>query len=189
MELICKKMTEKAKDIAILEEINNEAFPDDERVELQRMFQICEQTNGEVLGFYEGDVLIGYAMMHENDACAYLNFFAIKKSERCKGYGQKVLKAIQDRYVSLQLIIDFEILDPKAENYEMRKRRKAFYLRCGMQETGYCTKLSDNYFELVCNHGKLNVQAAGDLMKQVHAKMPELGDRLYHYEQKTGVRL
>lgn len=63
---------------------------------------------------------------------------------------------------------------------------KALYtLLSGNVNAGLLSRI----IELVCNHGKLNVQAAGDLMKQVHAKMPELGDRLYHYEQKTGVRL
>lgn len=183
MELSYKVMTMDAKDIDILNEINEEAFPDDERVELPEMFRVCDLTNGEVLGWYAAEELIGYAMMNLNEKCAYLNYFAIKQSERSKGYGQKILQMLQEKYAGLQLIIDFEVMDEKAENYEIRKRRKAFYLRGGMQETGYYTKLSDNYFELVSNHGALEVEAAENLMKQVHAVMPSLSGKLYKSDE------
>lgn len=179
MEFDCKVMTMSSEDIEVLEKINYEAFPDDERIELPKIFSVCELTDGEVLGWYADGELIGFSMTHRNDTCVYLNFFAIKNSERCKGYGHKVLQMLQDRYSDVQLILDFEVLDAEADNYEIRKRRKAFYLRNGMCETGYYTKLYDNYFELVCNHGKLNVDDAKSLLEKIHSVMPELSGKLY----------
>lgn len=174
-----KVMTMDSEDIGLLSEINDEAFPDDERIEISKMLGVCALTDGEVLGWYDKGKMIGFSMTHRNEECVYLNFFAVKNSERCKGYGHVLLKAIQDRYSDVQMVIDFEMVEPQADNYEIRKRRKDFYLRNGMCETGYCTKLGDNYFELVCNHGDLNVVAVEELLKKVHAVLPELSEKLY----------
>ena len=179
MVIECKVMTMEMEDIGLLADMNNEAFPDDERIELSKMISVCALTDGEVLGWYDGGKLIGFSMTHQNEECVYLNFFAVKNSERCKGYGHILLQKLQDRYFDIQLVIDFEIPESSADNCEIRKRRKAFYLENGMCETGYCTKLGDNYFELVCNHGDLNVTAVKRLLEKVHAVLPELSEKIY----------
>ena len=182
MVIDCKVMTMDAEDIGQLEEINKEAFPDDERIEIPKMLSVCTQTDGEVLGWYVEGQIIGFSMTHRNEECVYLNYFAVKNSERCKGYGHQLLQKIQDRYLGTQLVLDFEMIDLRADNYEIRKRRKAFYLTNGMCETGYCTKLYDNYFEVVCNHGVLNVGATENLLEKIHVVLPELSEKLYRME-------
>lgn len=185
-ELRGKLLTSDSKDIAVLEKINQEAFPDNERLPVPQMFYICQKVGGEMIGWYVENRMIGFSMVLSNDSCVYLNYLAMKNSERCKGYGHKILQLLQDRYFGKQFTLDFEVLDPAADNYDIRKRRKAFYLRNGMYETGYYTKLEDTYFELVCNRKTLNTDSMKKLMSTIHSVIAVFSEKLYEKSPISG---
>ena len=72
----------------------------------------------------------------------------------------------------------FEEIDPNAENYAQRIRRKNFYLRNGFHETGHYTLLQEERFEVVCSTGTLHTEAFKDLLVILHANRPEFSDML-----------
>ena len=60
-----------------------------------------------------------------------------------------------------------ETQDEKAENAEERKRRKAFYLRNGLKETGLFVNVYDTDFELLTPDGELTFWEYVDFLREV----------------------
>lgn len=123
------------KDLLKLESINSEAFPPTEYVSFDVLFRLSEEMDTDILGVYESETPVGFTVVVKNKFCAYIFLLAIDKNVRSKGYGSNTLQEVMKRYPDQQMILDFEELDLKAENYLQRVKRKAFYLRNGFHET------------------------------------------------------
>ena len=158
--------------------INEEAFPPSEFMPLGMMFDLTEKIGGSVWGIYTEKGPAGFAMTVRNNKCEYFLFLAIDRKLRNQGLGAKAVKAFFREFSGRQVILDFEELDPEAENYPLRLRRKNFYLRCGFHETGRFTMYRGSRFEVVCNGGELETGSFRDLIKRIHAVHPEYPDIL-----------
>lgn len=161
------------KDRKYFEQINNEAFPLSERMSMNEIFSFASNTATDVLGIYDFDIPVGFAVLLKNEQCGYVYFIAIDKNKRSKGYGRAAMNKILEVYSQLQIVLDFEEIDENAENYIQRIRRKNFYLRNGFHETGNYTLLSEDRFEVVCSSGKLRKEAFKDLLNVIHKFRPE----------------
>lgn len=171
-------LNRESKDIKIFEKINFEAFPPNERLEFDRIFDFADRENVDFLGIYDNALPVGFILFLKNSECGYVYFFAIDKNSRSKGYGGAALKKLAETYPELQIILDFEEIDPNAENAEQRLKRKSFYLRNGFCETGNYTFLNEQRFEVVCTKGELNRVAFKKLIKILHANFSEFLDAL-----------
>ena len=83
-------------------------------------------------------------------------FFAVDESLRSKGYGSAILQEIQKKYPNKQIIISIEPCDETAPDIEIRKKRKAFYLRNRYKETGYKIKLAGVIQEIIISGGEFD---------------------------------
>ncbi|MBQ6508814.1 MAG: GNAT family N-acetyltransferase [Flexilinea sp.] len=158
--------------------INEEAFPPSEFMPVAMMFELTEKLDGSVWGIYTEKELAGFAMTFRNEKCEYFFFLAIDRNLRNQGLGTEAVKAFFREFSGRQVILDFEEMDPEADNYPMRLRRKNFYLRCGFHETGHFTMFRGNRFEVVCNGGELETESFRDLITKIHAIHPEYPDIL-----------
>lgn len=150
-------------EIESLEELNRDAFPESEFMAIPEMIRVCSVIGGETLAWYFRGRLAGFSMSLTNSRCAYHNYLAVMPSMRSHGLGQKIIARIISRYSPRQSVLDFEFPDPAADNNEIRKRRKALYLRSGFHETGYYTVLSGDPFEVCCTGEELDIPALKDL--------------------------
>ncbi len=178
MKLELIRLQSDSKDRAYFEEVNREAFPPSERLEMDEIFAFAQDTDTDILGIYDEKTPIGFAVLLKNAECAYIYYIAIDKNLRSKGYGGAALGELMEAYSDLQLSLDFEELKEEAENIEQRIRRKNFYLRNGFHETGNYTLLCGERFEVVCNKGELQKPAFKELLKILHAHRPEFPDVL-----------
>lgn len=178
MNLDLIKLYPNHKDIDFFESVNNEAFPEIERMSFQEAFELSSMTDTDVIGFYENGNPIGFSVLVKNDMCGYIYFLAIDSNKRSMGYGSAALQKLIDTYSDIQLILDFEELDPKAENINQRIARKKFYLRNGFYETGKFTILSGVRFEVVCANKNLKEEDLMDLIHLMHKHNPEFLDKL-----------
>ncbi len=153
-----KKIKKENKDFRIFDAINNEAFPIEERWDLDHALNY--EIPADVVGLYDDDRPIGFYMALSDDQMVYLCYFAIKKEERSHGYGSRALQMICNHYErdGKQVCIDLEKQDPQAENAIQRKVRKQFYLRNGFYETGYSTNFWQLSFELLCHDHEFQVE-------------------------------
>lgn len=176
LKLLCLKSD--SKDRKCFEKINSDAFPQNERMDMEDIFAFAESTNTDVLGIYDENAPVGFAVILKNSECGYIYFLAVDKNMRSRGYGSAALEKIISMYPKLQIVLDFEEIDEKADNIMQRIRRKNFYLQNGFHETGNYTFLCEERFEVVCTKGELKKAAFKDLIKILHTYNPVFLDVL-----------
>lgn len=82
-----------------------------------------------------------------------LDYLAVISSERGKGYGSKMLSAIKTDLPAGAVMLEIERTDLAAngEELETRTRRKAFYIKNGVTETGVTTVADGGIgYEILC---------------------------------------
>ena len=112
------------KDISVL---FLEAFPEDERPPLFVFLNSLKKKEITMLTFYDGETFIGFAClaMYQDVCCIF--FLAVSRPYRHQGYGGQMLEIIKRDYKDYVLMLGFEEVNPKYQNYEERVSRKAFY--------------------------------------------------------------
>ena len=108
-----------------------EAFPEDERPPLRVFLKSLKQKEITLLTFYDNETFIGFAYLaiHKDICCLY--FFAVDKEHRHQGYGGQIIEMLKKEYKDYVLMLCYEEVDPKYENYGERVSRKAFYYKHG----------------------------------------------------------
>ena len=154
MELknILKDGTELKKQVYALYE---EAFPAEEKKPISLMEHLAEKGQMELLAVTDQGEFVGLAFNMMDGNTALLDYFAISSEKRNGGYGSKTLKLLLERFHSNKYIFEIEMQDEKAENARDRRRRKAFYLRNGLKETGLFAHVYETDFELLTPDGSL----------------------------------
>ncbi len=113
-------------------------FPLCERKPWGLIRQKCRQGFMEVLCIEDdAGAFLGLAIMILYKNIALLDYFAIAPECRGQGIGAEVLQALRQKYTDRTLLLEIENPDVPADNTAERVRRKAFYLRQGMQMMPY----------------------------------------------------
>ena len=159
MNLLIKTVTSDFEDINALERLNNEAFPAEERMEIDEMMQLISRRIIEVTAVYDDSTFVGFYALSVRKPTAYVFFLAIDSSKRSRGYGSKALALMKKQYAGYQSVLDMEAIDDEAENIEQRKARKSFYLCNGYHETGYYLDYNDLIMEVLCADEELDADS------------------------------
>ena len=153
--------------------IYEEAFPEHERISEDNIKELCTR-GGRLYGAYFDDILVGIAIIVMNDEIGYVYFLAVDREYRNRGIGGEFLRKLTESFGKRSIVLDFEELIESVPDIELRKRRKAFYLRNGMKETGRYTLLDGGYrFEVVSSTLPFNSEALLDVMKTIHGVVPK----------------
>ena len=144
-----------------------EAFPAEEKKPLKMMEELAGQGKMELLGITEEGEFVGLAMNMLSGKAALLDYFAVAPDKRSGGYGSRAVRMLQERFAGKKYIFEIEKQDPVADNARDRKRRKEFYLRNGLKETGIFANVYHTDFELLTPDGSLDFQEYVDLLKDI----------------------
>ena len=107
------------------------AFPENERPPVDSFFANFENDNNVLLAYYEKETFIGFsALTFYKDIC-YIFFLAVSPTCRNKGYGSQIIEILKKDYSSYILLLAYEEVDPKYQDYLYRKNRENFYLKRG----------------------------------------------------------
>lgn len=115
-------------------------FVPEEQKPLEVILRLMEQNRYICYGLFEEDAMTGYAFFAGNGDSDYIliDYFAICKGNRSKGYGSKFIKLIKQE-LSMYHGIIFEVESGKSAKDEEElsncQRRLAFYHRCGLKKT------------------------------------------------------
>ncbi len=121
-----------------LKRLYRQTFPKCERKPWWLMRQKCRQGHMQMLSIEGQDGLIlGLAIMVLHQKIALLDYFAIDPAYRGQGIGSAALQALRQKYQGRTLLLEIENPSVPADNTAQRVRRKAFYLREGMQVMPY----------------------------------------------------
>ncbi|MBM7643791.1 GNAT family N-acetyltransferase [Streptococcus loxodontisalivarius] len=142
-------VTEDFQDMELLDALNREAFPEEERVETRDLIAYSLAAGREFLAFYDGETFIGFAVIMLSDQMIYMSFFAVEQRLRSQGYGSRILTAISQRYPKRSFCLEVERLDEPSENMAERRARRAFYAKNGFEETDYRLEYGDLSFDIL----------------------------------------
>lgn len=124
------------KELRSMKKIYLEAFPRAERKPFLMMKKMAKRGDMEMLVILDKGQVVGLAVTVRHQDIVLLDYFAIAGSCRGKTYGSKALQMLKERYKEQRFILEIELPDEHALNQNERIRRKKFYLRNGMSETG-----------------------------------------------------
>ena len=112
----------------------------------------------EIYAIEDQGEFIGLAMNMIWGDMGLLDYFAIAENKRNSGYGSRCIRLLLERFKDRKYIFEIEKQDEQAENSADRKRRKAFYLRNGLKETGVFANVYQVDFELLTPEGNLTFE-------------------------------
>ena len=154
-------------------EINNlakEAFPPEEYLAPIELVRMSKANNFDFLLLTDDEQFVGFMVVQTHKNLAYLFFLAIDSSRRSKGYGSYAIEALKEAYPEKKQVVDFEMLDEKADNYEQRKKRRNFYLRNGYKETGLFLSYLGVDYEVFCMEDDFDVEEFKELMTTIQVE-------------------
>ena len=154
-------------------EINNlakEAFPPEEYLAPIELVRMSKANNFDFLLLTDDEQFVGFMVVQTHKNLAYLFFLAIDSSCRSKGYGSYAIEALKEAYPEKKQVVDFEMLDEPADNYEQRKKRRNFYLRNGYKETGLFLSYLGVDYEVFCMEDDFDVEEFKELMTTIQVE-------------------
>ncbi|MFO3716391.1 GNAT family N-acetyltransferase [Anaerococcus cruorum] len=121
-----------ATDKKYFENLYKSAFPKEERVDIQTLYDLNSENLIEIDILKVDEKNIGLAVIYLNQDIHLLSYFAIDSKYRGQGLGSKSLALLKEKYDDL--IIEIESTNFKnADDYVIRNRRKSFYIKNGYQ--------------------------------------------------------
>lgn len=144
-----------------------DAFPEQEKKPLQLMEQLSAEGKQEMLAMVDEGEFVGLAINMIGNGRGLLDYYAIAPDKRNGGYGSKGLEVLLKHFEGQKYIFEIEIQDENADNAEERKRRKAFYLRNGLKETGLFVNVYDTDFEILTPGGELTYEEYVDFLREI----------------------
>lgn len=151
MSLKIQKIDSGFRDMKKLEQLNQEAFPDEERMPVSEMIELAENNKIELTAIYAEEVFVGFYALTFRKNTGYVLFLAVCPELRSCGYGGEALAMMKKQYSGCQIVLDMERIDESADNAEQRKSRKRFYLKNGFYETGYLVEYKGLQMEVLCS--------------------------------------
>ena len=141
------------------------AFPRQERLPWGILRLNAKRKGIDLTAFADGERFCGFTASVTEGDLHFLLFFAVDDAQRGKGYGSAVLQLLQKQYQTV--VLNVELLDPAAENYDQRKRRFAFYLRNGFRDTGYHVWEVGGKFRVLSTDANLDVARYREIFKKL----------------------
>lgn len=143
------------------------AYPREEKKPLDMMENLADQGKMELLAIVEDGEFVGLAMNMLSEKTALLDYLAITPEKRCGGHGSVAIQMLTERFKDKKYILEIEMQDDKAENAWLRKRRKEFYLRNGLKETGLFVHAYETDFELITPDGSLDFDTYMEILEYI----------------------
>ena len=168
MKLNTQPITEKSQYWATVNALALEAFPPEEYLAPSTLVDMAKADNFDFLALLDGDSFVGFMVVQTHEDIAYLFFLAIDPSCRAKGYGSRAIETLKAQYPGKKQVVDFEMLDESAANYEQREKRRNFYLRNGYLETGHYLSYLGIDYEIFCMDEHFVLDDFKELMSTLH---------------------
>ncbi len=154
-----KKPLNKVPDRDALRRLYHTAFPKEERMPWWILRLVSLRRDMGVEGFYEGDRLRGFTYSVSTEDVLFLLFFAVNDDCRGQGYGSAILTQLKEENPGRNIVLNVELLDPQAENYDQLLRRMRFYKKNGFFDTGFDIDEVGGTFRVLATSEQLDVDA------------------------------
>lgn len=146
------------------------AFPETEKKPQAMLECLASEGKEELLAVAENGSFAGLAVNMKAGKTALLDYFAIAEDKRGSGIGGRAIRMLTERFAGKKYILEIEKQDESAPNASERQRRKAFYLRNGLKETGVFVRAYEVDFELITPDGVLEYRQYLEILTEIMGK-------------------
>ena len=109
------------------------AFPSSERKPFARILKTARVGRADLWTVRVNGRFAGFASTVNGQEMILLDYFAVKKKFRGQGTGSAALKKLMEHYQNRGFFAEIESTYEDAENMQQRRKRKEFYVNCGME--------------------------------------------------------
>lgn len=124
----CKKEVKK---------LYQEAFPKEEKMPFWLLCLLDKENTTQFYGIYDKEQFVGLVYNVYYQDIVFIFYLAINPKLRGQGYGSRVLKALQEKYLQYRMVLNIEQVDEKSSNYQQRLKRRKFYENNGFSGLNY----------------------------------------------------
>ena len=119
------------RDFRKVKKLYKEAFPKYERKPFFVIRAMQKRKKTDVFCFADREGFLGFATTLNGEKLILIDYLAIQKDRRGKGFGSEILCYLLNYYQDHGVFLEIETPDPDGENYSGKLRRKAFYEKAG----------------------------------------------------------
>ena len=166
MSLTSQLITDVFPDLKKVEQLNKEAFPEEERVPLDEFLLYQDRDDANFFAFYNEEEFVGFAFAISNQKVFYISFFAIMPHLRSHGYGREIIEKLIDFY-QRTMILEVERLDEDCDNLEQRKARMDFYLQNGFKTANAFLEYEGMSFEILYRGDHFDEEAYRNIFQKL----------------------
>ena len=135
------------------------AFPKEERLPWWLMRYWPNLKRSQLTAYYDGETFCGFTFTATEGDVLYVMFFAVDSAVRGQGYGSGILNHMRQTNPGKTILLNVELLDERAPNYDERVRRMAFYEKNGFCDTDYNIREVGGVFRVLSSTGKMDKNA------------------------------
>ena len=126
-----------------IKQLYDTAFSEGEQIPWEYLIRLVEEMPLDFTAYYDGEEFIGFTIVYPWKSFNWYWYFAVRQELRGKGYGQRILTQLIERYKGQTCVLDMESPTQVCDNIDQRKRRHAFYLRNGFRDTNVYRTYND----------------------------------------------
>lgn len=141
------------------------AFPRSERKPFSMIYKMYRSGKTDVWYCTDEGKFVGIAITINGDNAILLDYFAMEKNLRSKGYGSAILRAVIKHYAPKTVFGEIETVFEDCDDLDIRIRRKQFYLRNGLKEMGVMVYLFGVKMELLTSDQSMTFDEYRDFYK------------------------
>ncbi len=167
-KVILEDISGDAQALAQIQKIYQYSFPKVERKPFEMILQKHEEGMADILGLKDGAVLCGMAATMRFEDKVLLDYLAVDRDMRGRGYGTIALKRLQEMFRDKQIILEIETVKEETPQIEMRRARKHFYLKNGLKEAGIYADVYSAKYEILSFSGEVDYEAYSAIYKGVY---------------------
>lgn len=165
MNLKLESLTKKHHQFANVKELYHSAFPKNERIPMELLTWKAKRDFVDFLAIYDKTKFVGFTYLITDKDLTYVLYIAIASNARSKGYGGHALAKIKERYPDNRIILNIEVVDETAGNYEQRVTRRNFYVRNGYKSSTFLYKDRWGLYEVMIHGDKVDKEEFYALLK------------------------
>ncbi|MCC8137083.1 MAG: GNAT family N-acetyltransferase [Clostridiales bacterium] len=158
-------------DMNYILDLYQRAFPDNERKPFSLIERKASMGEMEILLIREERKRIGFAIVAYAEHLVLLDYFAIDERWRNQGYGTMALELLEGLYSDRQMFLEIEKADTDTAPDDIRLRRRNFYLRNGLNETGIDAELFGVKMELLSTCRGLTFEECEPLYRSIYGAL------------------
>ena len=125
------------------------SFPDAERKPIRRILKMYRRGSAKIWAIRKDDKFAGLVMTMESPRLVQLDYLAVCPKERNSGLGAEALRLLREKLNGRPMFAEIESAEEPGPDQQLRRRRRGFYLRCGLEPLGFRVEVYGVRMELL----------------------------------------